>query len=326
MDTRNRRRGLVGLVTIALVTGAAIPAFGDAAIRTAAHSIGTAALKNGAVTDAKVRRGSLRFTVFRRGEVAPGNLKGIKAGGVLAGTYPKPQLARGAVQADALAVGSVRASAIATGAVGRSEIASGAVGSEEIASGAVRANDLADGSIGPSKLALNSVGRPQLAAASVGASEIAKGAVGVPELAALPGARVYRLANLTLPDGALVEVLFTDADYTQGGVWSSNQPGRLTAPVDGVYQVTAGAVFQAGGSGVRGIWIVPAGQPGSPYAGEVQGAITQSGQTTEFVVAVMLRLLAGETIAMAVRQTSGGDIALLASGERTALGLQFVSP
>ncbi|MFM7553603.1 MAG: hypothetical protein ACKO7Q_12305, partial [Actinomycetota bacterium] len=161
------RRAVAALVVLAVGVGAALPALGGAAEERARALIGTAQLKNGAVTNAKVKAGSLRYAAFAKRQVAPWSLKGIPAGGVLTGAYPAP----------GLAAGSVRAAQIATGAVGRSEIAAGAVGSEELAQGAVRAIDIANGSIGATKIAPNSIGKGQIAPGGVGASEIARGAV-----------------------------------------------------------------------------------------------------------------------------------------------------
>jgi len=237
------RRTIAALIACALVAGAALPALGSAAGETARALIGTAQLKNGAVTDAKVKRGTLRYTAFKAKEAAPWSLKGIPAAGALTGTYPNP----------GLAAGSVKAAQIAQGAVGRSEIAAGAVGSEELAQGAVRAIDIANGSIGAAKIAPNSIGKGQIAPGGVGASEIANGAVGVPELAALPGARVYvgEGTRVQLASGARTAVAFGQVAYTQGGVWSNARPDRLTAPVEGVYQVTAGAAGAGSGSWTR---------------------------------------------------------------------------
>ncbi|MGI9116724.1 MAG: hypothetical protein ACR2JV_03700 [Gaiellales bacterium] len=316
MESIRTRRTVAALIVVALAVGAALPALGGAAVRAAKATIGTAQLKNGAVTNAKVRPGSLRYTAFAKGQVARADLKGIRAGGVLTGMYPQPGLANG----------SVRAAQIATNAVGRSEIAAGAVGSEELAAGAVRASDIANGSIGASKIAPNSIGRGQIAPGGVGASEIARGAVGVSELAPLPGARVYRTAPFSIPHGRIVEVPMTDAAYTQGGTWSSAAPTRLTAPVDGVYQVTGSVLFQGNGAGARGVWIVNAGNPDVQLFGEQQAAVTEAGQASELNISGIVRLAAGDAIALAVRQASGGDLAVLGTGQQTSIALQFLSP
>lgn len=300
MDQRIGRTGIALLIVAALLVGAALPAVGGAAKRAL---IGTAQLRDGAVTNAKVRKGSLRYGAFKAGEVAPATLAGIRAGGALAGTYPKPGIARGAVTADA--------------------IATGAVGSAEIGAGAVRAVDIANGSIGASKIAPNSIGKEQLAPGGVGASEIAPGAVGVSELAPLPGARAFALSATQIPSGDPVVVPLTGTDYVNGGVWRQQAPQLLTAPVDGVYSVTASALFAANTGGIRAVYVVRNGDAGQVVTGEQQLAINVVGAQNEVSAATILHLDAGQSVALAVQQTSGGPLNVLP--ERTALSLQFMS-
>ena len=316
MHVTGRRSGVLALLLVAVISAVVLPTLAEAGVRAIKATIGTANIKNGAVTNAKVRKGTLLYTAFKKGQVARGNLAGIKAGGVLTGTYPNPKLA----------VSSVTAHAIAAGAVGSSEIATGAVGPSELAAGAVRASDIADGSIGPNKIAVNSLGSGQIAKGGVGASEIAAGAVGVSELAPLPGARAYRGAPLSIASGVMTEIPLTDTTYNRDGMWSSHHPTVLTVPVTGIYAVTGGVLFQNNGAGARGLWIIPAGDRANPFAGEQRNAVNVGGQPTELNVSTILRLTAGEAVSIAVIQTSGDPIQVLGNGERTALGLQLLTP
>lgn len=75
------------------------------------------------------------------------------AGGDLAGTYPDPAIASGAVTNAKLAANAVSNSKIADSAVTASKIATGAVGSSEIANGAVGTSQIAGDSITRSKIA-----------------------------------------------------------------------------------------------------------------------------------------------------------------------------
>jgi hypothetical protein len=310
------RRMIAALVVLGVAVGAALPALGTAAEERARALIGTQQLRNGAVTNAKVKAGSLRYTAFAKRQVAPWGLTGIPAAGVLTGSYPAP----------GLAAGSVQSAQIATGAVGRGEIAAGAVGSEELAQGAVRAIDIANGSIGASKIAPNAIGQGQIALGAVGASEIARGAVGPSELAQLPGARVYLAegVRINLAPGARTTLSFGARAYSQGGVWSDAQPDRLTASVAGVYQVTAGVVFEDNGSGSRGLWIVDAAS-GAVLAGERQNAVSST-SPTDLAIGTVVRLEAGQAVALQASQTAGRAVAVVGSDQQTALGLQFLSP
>ena len=75
------------------------------------------------------------------------------AGGDLAGTYPNPSIAFGAVTNSKIATGSVSNSKIADNAVTAIKIATGAVGSTEIANGAVGTSQIASDSVTRGKIA-----------------------------------------------------------------------------------------------------------------------------------------------------------------------------
>ncbi len=296
------RRSVVTLLGVAFVVGVLTPTLGEAAVKA---MIGTAQLKDGAVTNAKVRKGTLRYSAFRQGEVASATLAGIRAGGVLAGTFPNPGLGSG----------SVTAAAIATGAVG----------AQELAAGSVRSIDIANGAVGPTKIAPNSIGKGQLATGGVGAAEIATGAVGPSELAVLPGGKVSLLADTSLASGAVTIVPLSSVEYANGSSWSAARPDRLTAPIAGVYQVTGSVFFQtANGSGARSVFIVSATDTSSIFAGDQRDPVSLPNEPTEVSVSAVLVLTGGESLALAVRQTSGSPITL-GSGQRTSLALQFLS-
>jgi hypothetical protein len=313
------------LVGGALALGAAGTALGDEALRLAKGSVGTAELRNGAVTNEKVKKGSLLRSAFKPGQVPRANLAGIKARGALDGTYPAPDLADGAVRAAKLATASVGARAIAGNAVGRSEIATAAVGSDELAPGAVRTSDIANGAVAASKIAEGAVGASQIGANAVGRSELKSGAVGPNELGALPGASVYRAADYTVPPNAVTVIPLTDVAYDQGGVFQASQRDRLLAPRRGIYLASASVGFRNTTLGTRTLWITPAGDAGSPWVGE-NAPVTSDAAGTLISVAVPLLLEAGQGVSLVVRQTGSDPIQVLGSGRQTGLTLQFISP
>jgi hypothetical protein len=80
-------------------------------------SIGTAQLRDGAVTAAKVKDRSLLARDFKAGQVPrgpagpqgpPGTIDGVVASGVLAGTYPSPALAADVIDSTKVKNGSLR--------------------------------------------------------------------------------------------------------------------------------------------------------------------------------------------------------------------------
>ena len=317
MDRIPPRRLIAALVACALAAGAALPALGTAAGETARALIGTKQIANGAVTNAKVKRGTLRYTAFKARQVAPWSLKGIPAAGALTGSFPNP----------GLAAGSVKAVQIAQGAVGRSEIAAGAVGSEELAQGAVRAIDIANGSIGPTKIAPNSIGKGQIAPGGVGASEIAAGAVGASELARLPGARVYLGAGVQVPiaRGEVTVVSFGAQSYVQGGVSVAGRVDRLVAPVTGIYIATGAASFEPNGSGTRSLLITAAGDTSRIFVEEAANPVAAAGGVTSLSASTLVQLEAGEGVSLAVQQSSGGVLNVFSNDQQTSLALQFLS-
>ena len=88
-------------------------------------SIGTAQLRDGAVTAAKVKDRSLLARDFKVGQIPrgpqgpPGTIEGVLASGDLAGTYPSPALATDVVDSTKVKNGSLRLedTAVASGQV-----------------------------------------------------------------------------------------------------------------------------------------------------------------------------------------------------------------
>ena len=143
---------------------------------------------------------------------------------------------------------------------------------------------------------------------------------------AAPQAAASQPARVIAAGGVVTEIALTDAAYNRDGVWSTGQPAQMRAPVTGIYAVTGGVLFQNNGSGTRGIWIIPAGDPANPFAGEQQSAVNAGGQPSELNVSTILRLSAGDSVGIAVIQTSGEAIQVLGNGQRTSLGLQLLTP
>lgn len=145
-SSRARRRGPGHATVVAYIAlFVALGGSAYAAVSLPANSVGTPQLRRGAVTLAKVSAGAraaLRGSTGPAGRQgaqgvqgvpgvqgppgAPGSVSG-KAGGDLAGSYPNPSIAAGAITTGDLAAGSVNGTAIASAAVSYGKIAAGSV-------------------------------------------------------------------------------------------------------------------------------------------------------------------------------------------------------
>lgn len=142
---RPRRASAHATIVAYLALFVALGGSAYAAVSLPSNSVGTAQLRNGAVTLTKVSRSarsSLRGAQGPRGLQGiqgaqgiqgiqgakgatgaagaagqPGSIAGATAGGVLAGTYPNPGFTAGAVSSGAIQDGAVGSNALATGAV-----------------------------------------------------------------------------------------------------------------------------------------------------------------------------------------------------------------
>lgn len=115
----------------------------------AAATIGTAQIKNGAVTRAKIKSGAISPSRLANGAVT--NQK-------LASNAVTPAKIRGrAVTVGKIADGAVQTSNLETGAVSESKLGAGAVTPSKLGAGAVGTVALADGAVTPAKLAPGTV-------------------------------------------------------------------------------------------------------------------------------------------------------------------------
>jgi hypothetical protein len=118
---------VLSIVALAVALLGATP-LGEAAreVLVPRGAVDTAQLRDGAVTGAKVKDGSLLARYFGKDELprgpagpagTPGTIEGVAAGGDLTGTYPGPALAPGSVATAEVADGSLRLSdtAVLTG-------------------------------------------------------------------------------------------------------------------------------------------------------------------------------------------------------------------
>ena len=151
---------------------------------------------------------------------------------------------------------------------------------------------------------------PDLRANSVGGSEVTNGSLGTGELShAIPAARVTRTSAQSIPDSLNTSLAFDQERYDAAGVHdNATNNSRLTAPVTGIYAVTA--QFTWGGSAGAG----------SRFAGVMKNGSTLIARSQELAgdddqnITTQVLLAAGDYVEVVVLQTSGSSLTVAANG------------
>jgi hypothetical protein len=151
---------------------------------------------------------------------------------------------------------------------------------------------------------------PDLRANSVGSSEVTNGSLRTGELShSIPGARVTRSSAQSIPDSLNTNLAFDQERYDTAGVHdNATNNSRLTAPVTGIYVVTA--QFTWGGSAGTGSRFGALMKNGSAL-------ITRSVQVPgddDVNITTQVRLAASDYVEVVVLQTSGGSLTVAANG------------
>lgn len=205
----------------------------------AATKIGTAQLKNGAVTTAKIRNNAVTTA----------------------------KITNNAVNSAKLRAGAVRAADLGAGAVGAAALANGAVTAAKIGAGAVEGPALGNGSVTTAKLGPNAVTAAKIGGSTITAAKIAPGQVVTGDgqlvsgrLALAAGTAVTPL--LTMPGiarldvdcsaGSVPTVATTNLSGTTLTLAASGVNGPSTAFASGI-DLAAGTSVGQGNPGVGGV-------------------------------------------------------------------------
>jgi hypothetical protein len=254
---------------------------------------------------------------------AIGKKKNSGGSGVPANSVGSKQLKDDAVKAADIAPAAVTTSEIAPGAVTSSDIKTEAVLSSSIAPGAVTTSDLGNGSVTGGKIKDDSVISANLASSAVTTVDLAPGAVTASKIgteavtsqkimsgsvgtqqmsAAIPSAMGQNIVGASWPAGGTTVFhfptpVYDTADLHDHATHQGNT--RMTAPVDGVYQVTASVVWANDGSGgTRAIEFVGREADGTtpfgtPYFSKIPA---NSGITTPQTLTGIVALTAGQSV------------------------------
>lgn len=135
-----------------------------------------------------------------------------------------------------------------------------------------------------------------------------------------PAARAQRTTTQSISTGSTTAVSFGAADYNAGTMWAGGSPTRLTAPIGGVYVITAAVEFAANATGNRQVHIY---QNGSEHS-RITVPSVGSGLATRVAIADTLNMAASDYVECFVFQDSGGSLNITNGADMPYLAATWV--
>jgi hypothetical protein len=202
------------------------------------------------------------------------------------------------VRDDTLENGGLTAADLRPDSVGTSEVTAGAVGTDEVASDSLLAGDLATSSVGEAEIASSAVGSGEVIDGSLGTSELSR---------AIPAARVTNSADEVTRDHIGESLPFDSERYDTAGMHTTTNNSRLTAPVKGIYAVSASVTWSSDPDGSRFVGLKKNGD--TFVAAQTQPAI--AGNATDQELSHQVLLQEGDYVEVRVHKVSGNPLAVL---------------
>lgn len=191
---------------------------------------------------------------------------------------------------------------------------SNTVFSDDIVDGAVKTQDINDtngvrsADVRDDTLENGGLQAADLRPDSVGTSEVIDGSLGTSELSsAIPAARVTNSADESTRHHIGESLPFDSERYDTAGMHSTTNNSRLTAPVKGVYAVSASVTWSSDPDGSRFVGLKKNGD--TFVAAQTQPAI--AGYPTDQEVSHQVLLQQGDYVEVRVHQYSGNALAVL---------------
>jgi C1q domain len=282
--------------------------------------LGTTAVTNAKIANGAVTNLKLGINAVSTGKVIDNNLQGIDIkDATLTGTDVMDATLTGTDITD----NTLGTADIGSGAITNSDLADGIVSTNKLAFGAVDSVRILDNTVQSFDVKNDDLTAADLGAGAVGQSELAAGAVSPAAFGTIPAARVQKTANQAVPHSTDATITFDSELFDTAGLHDNvTNNGRLTAPISGIYQVSAGITWAANSTGRRDLAIfknffevLVAGSSTSP---------NPSPSITTHSASGLVNLAAGDHVFIDAIQTSGGSLSATNGG--SFLAMTWVGP
>ncbi len=237
--------------------------------------------------------------------------------------YAAITLPRNSVSSRNIVNGSVRSRDLAANAVKNRKLAADAVTGDKILDQTLTGNDAGPDAFGGDQIdesTLSSGGdlsgplsNLQLGNDTVGGTQITDGSVGPGELAQIPSVRARRTTAQSIANSTLTTVALTTETWDHGGLHSNSiNNSRLTAPIDGVYLITANVFWDPSSAGERMLGIR---LNGTTFIGLTADSAADTAVFVDDPLTVSTAYLmnSGDFVQAMVQQNSGASLSVGAS-------------
>jgi hypothetical protein len=232
---------------------------------------------------------------------------------------------------------SVVSKSIRDGQVKSVDVAADAIDGSKVADGALDGQDLNLAEVVPGGDLINALDDVDIGPGTVGPAELASEAVTPADFGSIPAVRADGPNGTdgtctgppSIPgNGDLTRIGFSGEEFDTANLHNASCLGgdpvtRLTAPIDGLYQVSAGVVWTTNPTGTRFLGIR---KNGSDDLYQVASRIPASADVPEQSVSTLVSLDAGDYLEVVLSQNSGSAAAIDFGFERNHFAMHWVGP
>jgi hypothetical protein len=256
--------------------------------------------------------------------ICSGNIPCVNSDDIINGEVKTPDVANLGITTAKLADSSVTSAKIANSAVTNAKIGTAAVTNAKIGTAAVTNGKLAANAVTTGKVMDNNLQGADLLDGTVATADLANGAVTPAKVGTIPAARVTKSASQSVGSGALTTLTWDAEDFDTAALHDNAvNNSRLTAPISGIYQVTAGVDWAFNATGFRQAAVSVNGSSHASVIVDPSSSADEHQQVSDIV-----NLSAGDFVEVQGEQTSGGGLNVLGGGGSfpTFMAMTWIGP